>query len=61
MDFFFWKMRVESGHPNLNLPRIRARRSDWTSDLSSHAEETGLVFSGDPREKLNVQKKQAHT
>lgn len=54
-------MRVESGHPNLNLPRIRARRSDWTSDLSSHAEETGLVFSGDPREKLNVQKKQART
>lgn len=63
MDFFFFflKMRVESGHPNLNLPHIMARRSDWTSDFSSHAEEAGLVFSGDSREKLNMQKKQAHT
>lgn len=59
--FFFLKMRVESGHPNLNLPHIMARRSDWTSDFSSHAEEAGLVFSGDSREKLNMQKKQAHT
>lgn len=54
-------MRVESGHPNLNLPHIWARRSDWTSDLSSRAEETRLVFSCDPREKLNMQKKQART